>query len=128
MKAVGYTQSLPISDPDSLTDIELPRPVANGHDLLVKVKAIAVNPVDYKIRQRTAPEAGSYKVIGWDAVGEVVDVGEAVTNFKPGEMVYYAGDLTRQGCNAEYQLVDERIVGKKPGNLSDADAALGVVV
>jgi len=123
MKAVGYTQSLPISDPDSLTDIELPRPVANGHDLLVKVKAIAVNPVDYKIRQRTAPEAGSYKVIGWDAVGEVVDVGEAVTNFKPGEMVYYAGDLTRQGCNAEYQLVDERIVGKKPGNLSDADAA-----
>jgi len=123
MKAVGYTQSLPINDADSLTDIELPEPVANGHDLLVKIKAIAVNPVDYKIRQRAAPEDGSYKVIGWDAVGEVVDVGEAVTHFEPGETVYYAGDLTRQGCNAEYQLVDERIVGKKPGSLSDADAA-----
>ncbi|MBT8438078.1 MAG: alcohol dehydrogenase catalytic domain-containing protein, partial [Gammaproteobacteria bacterium] len=123
MKAVGYSRSLPISDADSLVDIELPQPVASGHDLLVKIKAIAVNPVDYKIRQRAAPEEGSYKVIGWDAVGEVVAVGEAVTNFKPGETVYYAGDLTRQGCNAEYQLVDERIVGKKPGNLSDADAA-----
>lgn len=123
MKAIGYTQSLPINDPDSLTDIELPEPVANGHDLLVKIKAIAVNPVDYKIRQRTAPEDGSYKVIGWDAVGEVVDVGESVTQFEPGETVYYAGDLTRQGCNAEYQLVDERIVGHKPKSLTDADAA-----
>jgi len=123
MKAVGYSRSLAISEEDSLVDIELPQPVASGHDLLVKIKAIAVNPVDYKIRQRAAPEEGSYKVIGWDAVGEVVAVGEAVTSFKPGEAVFYAGDLTRQGCNAEYQLVDERIVGKKPGSLSDADAA-----
>jgi len=123
MKAIGYTQSLPITDTESLMDIELPQPIAEGNDLLVKVMSIAVNPVDYKIRQRMAPEDGSYKVIGWDAVGEVVATGEAASHFKPGDMVYYAGDLNRQGSNAEYQLVDERLVGSKPKNLSDADAA-----
>ena len=123
MKAIGYTKSLPISDPDSLSDIELPQPEAGGHDLLVKIRAIAVNPVDYKIRQRTAPEDGSYKVIGWDAVGEVVAIGDAVSNFSTGDIVYYAGDLMRPGCNAEYQLVDERIVGHKPKTLSDPEAA-----
>ncbi|MGB5281246.1 MAG: zinc-binding alcohol dehydrogenase family protein [Arenicellales bacterium] len=122
MKAIGYIKSLPISDPESLNDIELPQPIATGRDVLVKVKAIAVNPVDYKIRQRVSPE-DDYKVIGWDAVGEVVAAGEAVTQFKPGDAVYYAGDLNRQGSNAEYQLVDERIVGHKPKSLSDADAA-----
>ena len=123
MKAIGYSKTLPITDPESLTDIELPQPIATGRDLLVKVKAIAVNPVDYKIRQRMAPEGGDYKVLGWDAVGEVVATGEAATQFKPGDLVYYAGDLTRQGSNAEYQLVDERIVGSKPKSLSDAEAA-----
>jgi len=123
MKAIGYTKSLPINDPESLTDVELPQPIANGHDLLVKVKAIAVNPVDYKVRQNVAPTDGEFKVIGWDAVGEVVASGEAVTQFKPGDAVYYAGDLNRQGSNAEYQLVDERIVGYKPRSLSDAEAA-----
>ena len=123
MKAVGYSKSLPINDPESLLDIELPQPIATGRDLLVKIKAIAVNPVDYKIRQRFAPAAGNYKVIGWDAVGEVVAAGEAATQFKPGDQVYYAGDLNRQGCNAEYQLIDERIVGSKPKSLSDAEAA-----
>lgn len=123
MKAIGYTKSLPVTDPESLSDIELPQPIATGRDLLVKIKAIAVNPVDFKVRQRMAPEAGDYKVIGWDAVGEVVATGEAATQFKPGDEVYYAGDLTRQGCNAEFQLVDERIVGSKPKSLSDAEAA-----
>ncbi|BCR06287.1 oxidoreductase [Desulfuromonas versatilis] len=123
MKAVGYTQSLPITDPESLIDIELPQPIASGRDLLVRVKAIAVNPVDYKIRQRVAPAAGETKVIGWDAVGEVIATGEAVTSFKPGDMVYYAGELNRAGSNAEYQLVDERIVGFKPKSLSNAEAA-----
>ncbi|GJM05165.1 MAG: NADPH:quinone reductase [marine bacterium B5-7] len=123
MKAVGYIGSLPISEPESLIDIELPQPVATGNDLLVKVKAIAVNPVDYKIRQNVSPESGDYKVLGWDAVGEVVATGETVTQFKPGEIVYYAGDLNRQGSNAEYQLVDERLVGSKPRSLSDAEAA-----
>jgi len=123
MKAVGYTKSLPLTDPEALIDIELPQPIATGRDLLVRVKAIAVNPVDYKIRQRFAPAAGQTKVIGWDAVGEVVATGEAVTQFKPGDKVYYAGDLNRQGSNAEFQLVDERLVGFKPKSLSDAEAA-----
>tara|TARA_R110002095_G_scaffold105726_1_gene92522 strand:+ start:1365 stop:2402 length:1038 start_codon:yes stop_codon:yes gene_type:complete len=123
MKAVGYAKSLPINDPESLIDIELPPLVATGQDLLVKVKAIAVNPVDYKVRLNMPPAEGEYKVIGWDAVGEVVATGEAVTQFKPGDVVYYAGDITRQGSNAEYQLVDERLVGHKPKSLSDAEAA-----
>jgi len=123
MKAIGYTRALPVTDPDSLMDIDLPQPVATGRDLLVKVRAIAVNPVDYKIRQNVAAEEGQYKVIGWDAVGEVVAAGEQVSLFQPGDQVFYAGDLTRSGSNAEYQLVDERIVGHKPKSLSDSEAA-----
>ncbi|MBQ4863253.1 zinc-binding alcohol dehydrogenase family protein [Pseudoalteromonas sp. MMG013] len=123
MKAIGYTQSLPINNPHSLVDIELPKPSASGHDLLVQVKSIAVNPVDYKIRQNVAPDNGEYKVIGWDAVGEVIATGELVSRFNPGDKVYYAGDLNRSGSNAEYQLVDERIVGNKPRSLSDSEAA-----
>lgn len=123
MKAIGYQQSLPIESKDSLVDIELAQPVASGHDILVKVKAIAVNPVDYKIRQNVAPKEGEYKVIGWDAVGEVVATGEQVSLFNPGDVVFYAGDLNRQGSNAEYQLVDERLVGFKPRSLSDSEAA-----
>jgi zinc-binding alcohol dehydrogenase family protein len=123
MKAIGYTKSLPITDEQSLVDIQLPKPAASGRDLLVKINAIAVNPVDYKIRQNVASTDNSYKVIGWDAVGEVVEVGDQVSQFKVGDKVYYAGDLNRQGSNAEFQLIDERIVGLKPNNLSDADAA-----
>ena len=123
MKAVGYTKSLPINDPNSLQDVELPVPVAQGRDLLVRVSAIGVNPVDFKVRQRAEAEAGEVKVLGWDAVGEVVATGEGVSLFKPGDRVYYAGDVTRQGSNAEYQTVDERIVGRKPETLSDAEAA-----
>jgi len=123
MKAVGFNKPLPINDSESLTDIELPQPKATGYDLLVKVKAIAVNPVDYKVRLFLPPADGETKVLGWDAVGEVVATGESATQFKPGDVVYYAGDLNRQGSNAEYQLVDERIAGSKPKSLSDAEAA-----
>jgi len=123
MKAIGYLQSLPIDEPESLFDVELPQPNASGRDLLVKIKAIAVNPVDYKIRQNSSAESNTPKVIGWDAVGEVVATGEKVAQFQPGDVVYYAGDLTRPGSNAEFQLVDERIVGSKPKSLSNAEAA-----
>lgn len=123
MKAVGYTKPLSVNDPESLTDIELPQPIATGHDLLVKINAISANPVDYKIRQRVTPNEGDYKVLGWDAVGEVIATGEAATQFKPGDQVYYAGDLNRQGSNAEYQLIDERLAGHKPKSLSDTEAA-----
>jgi len=123
MKAIGYKKSLPINEAESLINIELPKPTAIGHDILVKISAISVNPVDCKIRKKMTAENGQYKVLGWDAVGEVVAVGELATKFKLGDKVYYAGDLSRQGTNAEYQLVDERIVGFKPKSLSDVEAA-----
>ncbi|MGB0567101.1 MAG: zinc-binding alcohol dehydrogenase family protein [Alteromonas macleodii] len=123
MKAIGYTHSLDINEPNALMDLEIDKPSASGRDLLIKISAIAVNPVDYKIRQRVNPEGGEPKILGWDAVGEVVDIGSDVTKFAVGDRVYYAGDLTRPGSNAEFQLVDERIVGKAPKSLSDSDAA-----
>ncbi|MBY5944152.1 zinc-binding alcohol dehydrogenase family protein [Photobacterium rosenbergii] len=123
MKAVGYQRNLPIQDEASLQDITLDTPTATGHDLLVEVQAISVNPADYKIRQGVPAEDGSWKVIGWDATGIVKAVGEKVTLFKPGDKVWYAGDISRSGSYAEMQLVDERIVGKMPQSLSFADAA-----
>ena len=125
MKAIGFKQSLPISEADSFTLFETDTPTPTGHDLLVKVSAISVNPVDFKIRQTAARDTvlDKPKIIGWDAVGTVTAVGDRVTRFKVGDSVFYAGDITRDGSNAEYQLVDERIVGRKPANLSDAEAA-----
>ncbi|WP_040642540.1 zinc-binding alcohol dehydrogenase family protein [Psychrobacter aquaticus] len=123
MKAIGYKDNLAIDNEQALQDITLDKPIASGHDILVEVKAISVNPVDYKIRQsRPAPE-NEYAVIGWDAAGIVTAVGEDVSLFSVGDKVYYAGDLTRSGSNAEYQLVDERIVGRMPASLSFAEAA-----
>lgn len=123
MKAVGYQKSLPVTDSLALLDIELPEPEAQGHDILVRVAAVSVNPVDTKVRNRVEPAAGEYKVLGWDAAGEVVAVGPEVTLFKPGDKVYYAGSLTRPGSNSELQLVDERIAALMPEKLSFAEAA-----
>ncbi|AHX14693.1 NADPH:quinone reductase [Dyella jiangningensis] len=122
MKAVAYRHSLPIDDPQSLLDVELPDPVVQGRDLLVKVEAVSVNPVDTKIRKRVDPE-GADKVLGWDAAGTVVAVGADVTLFKPGDAVYYAGAIDRSGSNAALQLVDERIVGRKPATLDFAQSS-----
>lgn len=123
MKAVAYQQSLPITHAESLVDVELPDPVAQGHDLLVEVKAVSVNPVDTKVRQRSEPGNGEWKVLGWDAAGVVRSVGPEVHLFKPGDRVWYAGDLMRSGSNSELQIVDERIVGKMPATLDFATAA-----
>ncbi len=123
MKAVGYTASKPIDQDDSLFDFELEAPSPTGHDLLVRVQAISVNPVDYKVRMRRASEDGQPIVLGWDAVGEVVAVGDEASMFKPGDPVWYAGAIDRQGTNAELHLVDERIVGRKPQSASAAEAA-----
>jgi len=125
MKAIGFKTSLPISENESFIEFETPVPHPKGRDLLVKIKAISVNPVDFKIRQNSAKDTllETPKVIGWDAVGTVEAVGEDVSLFKTGDEVYYAGDLTRSGSNAEYQLIDERIVGLKPKKLNDAEAA-----
>ncbi|WP_017660055.1 zinc-binding alcohol dehydrogenase family protein [Baaleninema simplex] len=125
MKAVGLYKYLPIADPNSLQDVEIERPEPQGHDLLVEVKAISVNPVDTKIRAPKDKVETKPRILGWDAAGVVAAVGESVTAFKPGDEVYYAGDLTRPGSNSEFQLVDERIVGHKPTSLGfDRAAAL----
>lgn len=123
MKAIGYQQSLPVEDPLSLRDFELPDPTPGPRDLLVEVRAISVNPVDTKIRMRVQPEAGQHQVLGWDAAGVVRAVGSEVTLFKAGDEVFYAGALDRPGANSELHLVDERIVGRKPATLGFAAAA-----
>jgi zinc-binding alcohol dehydrogenase family protein len=123
MKAIAYQHSLPITQAESLVDITLPDPIASGRDLLVEVKAIAVNPVDTKIRRGQQPPAGEWKVLGWDAAGVVRAVGPQVTMFKPGDTVWYAGAINRPGSNSELQLVDERIVGRMPATLDFAAAA-----
>ncbi len=123
MKAVVFDQSLNIDTPNALYDTQLSIPSAKGRDLLIEVQAISVNPVDAKVRMRALPEKGEPKVLGYDAVGIVKQVGEDVSLFEVGQAVYYAGDITRPGSYSEYQLVDERIVGRKPANLSVQQAA-----
>ena len=123
MKAVAYRTPGPIDREDALQDITLETPKAEGRDLLVQVLAVSVNPVDTKIRMGRAPEGSEWRVLGFDAAGIVEAVGPAVQNFKPGDAVFYAGSIARPGTNSEYHLVDERIVGRKPISLSDAEAA-----
>jgi NADPH2:quinone reductase len=122
MKAIGYYAPGSV---DVLQEIDLPKPKPGLRDLLVEVRAISVNPVDAKIRGGGGPGApsGEAKVLGWDAAGVVAEVGTEVTHFAPGDEVYYAGALDRTGSNAEYQLVDERIVGQKPAAIGFAEAA-----
>lgn len=123
MKAVAYRTPGPVDRVDALQDITLETPKAEGHDLLVKVTAVSVNPVDTKLRLGVAPEGGDWRVLGFDAAGVVEAVGSEVQIFKPGDAVFYAGSIARPGTNSEYHLVDERIVGRKPASLSDAEAA-----
>src|SRR5687768_5336392 len=123
MKAVAYQHSLPINQADALVDVTLPDPIAEGHDLLVEVRAVSVNPVDVKKRAGSKPAPGKWNVLGWDAAGVVRAVGPDVKMFKAGDRVWYAGSITRQGSNSELQLVDERIVGKLPSSLDFAAAA-----
>ncbi len=123
MKAVALTHYLPVNNPQAFLDVELPKPNAQGRDLLVAVKAVSINPVDTKVRAPKDTVENPPRVLGWDASGIVEAAGPEVTLFKPGDEVYYAGDITRSGSNAEFQLVDERIVGFKPKCLSFAEAA-----
>ena len=123
MKAVGYRKSLPIDAADALIDFEAAKPEPRGHAIRVAVKALSANPVDYKVRKRAAPPEGETKILGYDAAGIVDAVGPDVSLFKPGDEVFYAGSIQRQGTNSEFHLVDERIVGRKPKSLSFAQAA-----
>ena len=123
MNAVGLYRYLPIDHPESLLDLEIDTPVAKGRDLLVEVKAISVNPVDAKRRAPRDLVETTPKILGWDATGVVKTVGPEAKLFKPGDAVFYAGSVIRPGANSEFHLVDERIVGRKPANLSFTEAA-----
>jgi NADPH2:quinone reductase len=123
MKAVVLVRHLPITDPESLLDLTLPDPVPTGHDILVRVAAVSVNPVDTKQRAASSKVEAQPRVLGWDAAGTVAAVGPEVTLFRPGDEVYYAGDVTRPGSNSELHLVDERIVALKPRTMDFAQAA-----
>lgn len=123
MKAVGYRQSLPIDQPGALEDLELPPPVAGPRDLVVRVAAVSVNPVDTKVRKNRSPAEGKPEILGWDAVGIVESRGAEATRFAVGDRVYYAGAIDRPGSNSELHAVDERIVALAPRTASDAEAA-----
>ena len=123
MKAVAYRRCLPVTDPECLVDVELPDPVPGERDLLVRVHAVSVNPVDTKVRRGVAPPEGGLRVLGFDAAGVVEAVGPRVARFRPGDAVFYAGSRIRSGTNAELHCVDERIVGRKPATLDFAQAA-----
>ncbi len=123
MKAVALTRYLPISDPESFVDVTLPDPKPAGRDILVEVEAVSVNPVDTKQRAPNPKVEAQPRVLGWDAAGTVTAVGPEVTLFRPGDAVYYAGDISRQGSNSRLALVDERIVARKPGTMDFAQAA-----
>lgn len=124
MRAIGYRQPGPIDRPDALIDLNMPRPVPTGRDVLVRVKAVSVNPLDTKIRASAGPfPTRNERVLGWDAAGVVAALGPETSFFNVGDRVFYAGDLQRDGSNAEFQLVDERVVGNKPQSLGWSEAA-----
>lgn len=122
MRAIAYSKSLPIDDAASLVDIELERPRPGPRDLIVRIEAVSVNPVDFKVRRGVDP-GGSPRVLGFDAAGTVVEAGVETRLFRPGDEVFYAGSIMRPGSNAEFHAVDERIVGRKPATLDFAAAA-----
>jgi len=123
MRAVAYQRSLPALDPCALIDVELPVPTPAEHDLLVAIEAVGVNPVDTKVRRRDQPAEGGWKVLGWDAVGEVEAVGSRVQGFQVGDRVWYAGALNRPGCNSALHAVDARLASRCPASLTAAQAA-----
>ena len=125
MRAIGYRKPSP--ELDHLEAFDVPRPTPRGRDLLVEVRAVSVNPVDYKVASGGGPGgsagADAIKVVGYDAAGVVAETGDEASLFKPGDEVFYAGSIGRQGADAEFQLVDERIVGLKPRSLDFPAAA-----
>jgi zinc-binding alcohol dehydrogenase family protein len=123
MKAIGYRQNLPVDQPHALEDLDLPAPQPGPRDLLVRVKAVSVNPVDVKVRRNATPPPGQARVLGWDAVGVVEAIGADVRGFAAGDRVWYAGSITRPGANSELHAVDERIAAHAPRSLEDGQAA-----
>ena len=122
MHAVAVVETLPIDDPRSLVDIDLPVPAPGPDDLLIEVQAISVNPIDVKQRMR-AGVLTEPLVLGYDAVGTVAGMGHNVSGFAVGDRVWCAGDRTRPGSYAQFTLIDHRVAARPPSSLSDAEAA-----
>jgi zinc-binding alcohol dehydrogenase family protein len=123
MKSIGYVGGKPLNSPDAFIEFEQDIPEPVGRDILVRIEAISVNPLDTKVRGKTSEPQNPPLVLGWDAAGEVISIGEESKLFKPGDKVFYAGSIDRPGSNSQYQLVDERIVGSMPTTLSFEEAA-----
>lgn len=123
MKAIGAMRCLPVDDPECLVDFDAERPQPGARDVLVKVEAVSVNPVDTKVRMSLKDMQSPPRVLGWDAAGVVVETGASVTRFKPGDRVMCSGDVAKQGCNAEFFATDERIAGRMPKCMTFAEAA-----
>ena len=124
MKAIGAIKSLPVTDPKCLVEFSASKPKCGPNDILVEVAAIGVNPVDTKIRATLGKKpVKPPRIPGWDAAGTVVKVGKNVDNFRVDDQVYYAGDVTRSGCNAQFQAVDHRLAARMPSNFNFAEAA-----
>lgn len=122
VRAVAALDGLPVDDPRSLVDVEVPVPDLRPHDVLVEVRAVSVNPVDVKVRAGLDRQP-TPKVLGWDAAGVVQARGAQVHDLAVGDEVFYAGDLTRPGSNTALQAVDARLVARKPASLGFAEAA-----
>lgn len=116
------THGGPASEPGSMVDVEVDSPTPRPMDLVMRVEAVSVNPVDFKRRLKVGP-ADKPRILGYDGAGTVTAVGDQVTGFAVGDEVYWAGALNRAGSNADYQAVDHRIVAHKPATASFADAA-----
>ena len=123
MRAIGFTTAGSIERDDALLDLTVPEPVAGPRDLLVRIEAVSVNPIDTRLRASAKPRDGQPMILGYDAAGIVQAVGPEVTLFAPGDEVFYAGTVTRPGTNAELHVVDERLVAHKPRSLDWAQAA-----
>lgn len=123
MKAFGYSEKGPVSADAAVVAFDAPRPTPEPDDVLVEVRAISVNPVDFKVRNNRPPPDGDPTILGWDASGVVLETGSAVSQYKAGDEVFYAGEFTRPGSNAQMQLVDQRLVGRKPSSIDFAHAA-----
>lgn len=126
MKAIGFKTSHDIEHEDSLLEFELEKPIAKGYDIVVKVSAVSMNPVDTKVRASAAKDIllGEPKILGYDGIGIVDEVADEVSNVKVGDRVFYAGDVTKAGSNSEYQLIDSRIVALAPNSLDDNQAVV----
>ena len=123
MKAYGFSTPFSPHARNYVEQLSLDLEEPRDPDLVVEIKGVAVNPVDTKVRVRAPATPDSPRVLGYDGAGIVRDVGGRVSRFSVGDEVFYAGDISRRGTFADFHLVDERIVGRKPESLTFAEAA-----